>query len=58
MDWSNYMVIAVIVFLVLLGVVGSVVSLVTKSESKPVRILKSFSIYDNFMKIVTIPKQA
>ncbi len=52
------MVIAVIVFLVLLGVVGSVVSLVTKSESKPVRILKSFSIYDNFMKIVTIPKQA
>lgn len=57
MDWSNYMVIAVIAFLILLGVVGSVVSLVTKSEAKSVRVLKSFSLYDNFIKIVTIPKQ-
>lgn len=57
MDWSNYMVIAVVVFLIFLGVLGSVASLVTKSESKPVRVLKSFSIYENFMKVVTIPKQ-
>ena len=57
MDWSNYMVIAVVVFLISLGVLGSVASFVTKSESKPVRVLKSFSIYENFMKIVTIPKQ-
>ena len=51
------MVIAVVVFLIFLGVLGSVASLVTKSESKPVRVLKSFSIYENFMKVVTIPKQ-
>ena len=55
MDWSNYMVIAIIVFLILLGVVGSVVGRVTKSEAKPIRVLKAFSLYDNFMKIVTIP---
>jgi len=56
MDWSNYTVIAVFAILIFLGLVGSVVGLVSKSESKPIRALKSFSFYENFRKIVAIPK--
>lgn len=56
MDWSNYMVIVLIIVLIVLGVCGSILGRITKSESKPVRVIKAFSIYDNLVKIITIPK--
>lgn len=55
-DWSNYLAIGLLMFLVLLGVLGSIVGKVTQSESVGVRVLQSFSIYDNLLKIVSIPK--
>lgn len=56
MDWSNYVVIVLIGFLVLLGVLGSIFSLTSTSEAKVVKIVKCFSLYDNLKKIVAIPK--
>jgi hypothetical protein len=55
-DWSNYLTIAFFMFLILLGIIGSVIGKVTQSESLPVKVLQAFSIYDNLAKIVTIPK--
>lgn len=57
MDWSNYLAISLFALLIFLGLVGSIVSQVSKSEAKSIRILKSFSIKDNLLKIVSIPKQ-
>ena len=51
------MAIGLIAFLVFLGVVGSFVGRITRSESKPIRILKAFSIYDNLAKILIVPKE-
>lgn len=57
MDWSNYLTIAFLGFLVFLGIVGSLVSKVApESRALPVKVLKSFSFYDNLMKIIVVPK--
>lgn len=55
MDWSNYLTISLFSLLILLGLIGSIVSQVSKSEAKSIRILKSFSIKDNLLKIISIP---
>lgn len=57
MNWSNYLTIALFLLLITLGVVGSFISKITNSEAKPIRMIKSFSFYDNLLKIITIPKQ-
>lgn len=57
MDWSNYLAITLISFLILIGIIGSLIGRFTKSEAKPIRVLKSFSFADNFMKIITISQQ-
>jgi hypothetical protein len=57
-DWSNYVTIGLIGTLVLLGVIGSIVSKITQSQSVPVKVLQAFSIYDNLAKIITIPKHS
>lgn len=57
MDWSNYLTFALFIVLITLGVVGSFISKITSSEAKPIRMIKSFSFYDNLLKIITIPKQ-
>lgn len=51
---GNYAVLALLLSLVIIGIIGSVVSLTSTSDSKGVKVLKAFSIYDNFKKIVTI----
>lgn len=56
-DWSNYLVIALILILVLVGIAGSLVGKITQSNSTGVRVLKCFSIYDNLTKIITIQTQ-
>lgn len=57
MDWSNYMAIGLLSVLTLFGIVGSVVSKVApESKALPMKVLKSFSFYDNFMKIIVVPK--
>lgn len=56
MDWSNYLVIAVIAFICVLGILGSVVHRLTKSNGMGVKMLKCFSFKDNFKKIITVPK--
>ena len=55
MDWSNYLVIALISFFILLGILGSVFSLASSSEAQIVKVVKCFSFYDNLKKIVSIP---
>ena len=55
-DWSNYLTIALLGSLILVGVIGSIVSKVTQSQSMPIKVLQAFSLYDNFAKIITIPK--
>lgn len=56
MDWSNYLVIALLCFIIVLGVAGSIVPKMTESNSMAVKCLGAFSFYDNFLKIVTVPK--
>lgn len=56
-DWTNYLTIALLGALILVGVIGSIVSKITQSQSLPVRVFQAFSIYDNLAKIITIPKQ-
>jgi hypothetical protein len=56
-DWTNYLTIALLGFLVLLGVLGSLVGKFTQSQSVPVRVMQAFSIYDNLAKIISIPKR-
>jgi hypothetical protein len=56
-DWTNYLTIALLGALILVGVIGSIVSKLTQSQSLPVKVLQAFSIYDNLAKIITIPKQ-
>jgi len=56
MDWSNYMTIGLFAFLIILGIAGSFASKVSDSNSVPVRVIKSFSFYDNLSKILIVPK--
>jgi hypothetical protein len=56
MDWSNYMTIGLIGTLIVLGILGSVFSLTSDSQSKGIKVIKCFSFYDNLTKIVSIPK--
>jgi hypothetical protein len=42
--------------LALLGVIGSLVGKYTQKKSLPVKVLQSFSIYDNLNKIITVSK--
>lgn len=42
--------------LVVVGVMGSLIGKITQSQSLGVKVLQSFSLYDNVLKIVTIPK--
>lgn len=57
MDWSNYLAIAFLGFLVFLGILGSFASKVApESKALPIKVLKSFSFYDNFMKIIVVTK--
>ena len=57
MDWSNYMAVGLIVTLTIFGVLGSIASKVApESRLLVVKALKSFSLYDNFVKIVDVPK--
>ncbi len=57
MDWSNYLTIAFFGLLILLGIIGSLVSKVApESRSLPIRVIKTFSFYDNLMKIIVVPK--
>ena len=59
MDWSNYMSIGLLSLLALFGVVGSILSKVApESKALPIKVLKSFSLYDNFLKIIVVPKAA
>jgi hypothetical protein len=59
MDWSNYMAVGLIVLLTVFGVLGSLASKVApESRLLVVKVLKSFSFYDNFVKIVHVPKTA
>jgi hypothetical protein len=53
-DWTNYIVIALILILVIVGIMGSLIGKITQSDSTGVRVLKCFSIYDNITKILTI----
>lgn len=55
-DWSNYLVIALVLGLVCLGVAGSILTKVSDSQTLPVRAIKCFSIYDNLKKIVEVPR--
>ena len=54
-DLSNYLVIGLIFTLVTLGIVGSFISSITSSEAIPVRVVKAFSFWDNFKKIIIVP---
>jgi hypothetical protein len=54
MDWSNYLTIAFLSFLVILGIVGSLVSKFSQGKGIVIKIMKSFSLVDNVTKIVTI----
>ena len=57
MDWYNYMSVGLIVTLTIFGVLGSIASKVApESRLLVVKALKSFSLYDNFVKIVDVPK--
>lgn len=57
MDWSNYLAITFIGFLVFLGIIGSLVSKVApETRVLPLKIVKCFSFSDNFAKIITIAK--
>lgn len=40
--------------MIVLGITASVVSFVSTSESKGIKVLKAFSLYDNLKKILTI----
>ena len=56
MDWSNYLVIGLLVFLVGMGVAGSLIGRFTNSNTVVVKVVKCFSLYDNVKKIITIPR--
>lgn len=57
MDWSNYMAVGLIIVLTIFGVLGSLAGKVApESRLLVVKVLKSFSFYDNFVKIVDVPK--
>lgn len=40
--------------LIIFGIVASIVSFASTSESKGIKVIKAFSMYDNLKKIVTI----
>jgi hypothetical protein len=48
MDWSNYAAMILLLVLIAIGIISSLVSKASKSTSKPIAILKSFSLLDNF----------
>ena len=56
MDWTNYLTIGFLAILISLGVLGSILSLIKKDKSSIAKLIKCFSYYDNFTKIITIPK--
>lgn len=56
MDWSNYCVVGLLVFITVLGIAGSIIPKFTNSNTMPMKILKCFSFSDNFSKIVTVSK--
>lgn len=57
-DWTNYAALAYFVLLATLGVLGSIVPRMTEAKSLPVKVLKSFSFYDNFAKIIDMSASA
>ena len=56
MDWTNYITIAFIAFLVCLGIAGTVLHRCTKKNTLLIKVVKCFSLYDNLKKIYTIPR--
>lgn len=56
MDWSNYLTIGFLGFLVLLGIIGSLLPKITQSQSLGVKVVQAFSITENLSKILAIPK--
>ena len=56
MDWTNYLTIGLLGFLVLLGIVGSLLPKITQSQSLGVKVVQAFSITENLGKILAIPK--
>jgi hypothetical protein len=57
MDWSNYLTVGFFGFLIFLGIIGSLASKVApESRALPIKVVKAFSFYDNFMKIIIVPK--
>lgn len=56
MDWSNYLTIGFLGFLVLLGIIGSLLPKITQSQSLGVKVVQAFSITENLGKILAIPK--
>jgi len=54
MDWSNYLVISLIALICVLGIIGSLIDKIADIETVPVKIIKAFSFYDNFNKIITV----
>lgn len=53
-DWSNYLVVGLLSLIVVIGIAGSIVPKITDKETMPVRIIKCFSFYDNFKKIMHV----
>lgn len=56
MDWSNYCVFGLLIFIVVLGIAGSVVPKITQKNSLPIKVVKCFSFTHNFGKIVAVSK--
>jgi hypothetical protein len=57
LDWSNYLTIGLIIFIIILGITGSLISkLAPNNNSIAVKAIKCFSFKDNFKKIITVPK--
>jgi ABC-type glycerol-3-phosphate transport system permease component len=52
MDWSNYLVIVLLVFLIFLGIVGTMISKTKQSNSKIAKAVRCFSFVDNFRKVM------
>lgn len=56
MDWSNYLVVGLLIFITILGIAGSLIPKITQRENLPIKVVKCFSFADNFSKIITVPK--